>query len=93
MNLLIDCGASTLISMKRLGIDRNAISTIVITHFHADHFGGIPFFILDAQFLSKRREPLTIVGPVGLTSWYERVMETAFPGSPSERWPAACWAT
>ncbi|MCT2400358.1 MBL fold metallo-hydrolase [Novosphingobium mangrovi (ex Huang et al. 2023)] len=81
VNLLIDCGASSLISMKRLGIDRNAISTIVITHFHADHFGGIPFFILDAQFLSKRREPLTIVGPVGLTSWYERVMETAFPGS------------
>ena len=80
-NLLIDCGASSLIALKRLGIDRNAISTIVITHFHADHFGGIPFFILDAQFFSKRREPLTIVGPVGLCGWYERVMETAFPGS------------
>ena len=80
-NLLIDCGASSLVAMKQLGIDRNAIATIVITHFHADHFGGIPFFILDAQFFSKRREPLTIVGPVGLEAWYERVMETAFPGS------------
>jgi ribonuclease BN (tRNA processing enzyme) len=80
-NLLIDCGASSLIAMKRLGTDRNAIATIVITHFHADHFGGIPFFILDAQFFSKRRAPLTIVGPVGLEEWYERVMETAFPGS------------
>src|ERR1017187_7605115 len=80
-NLLIDCGASSLVAMKKLGIDRNAITTIVITHFHADHFGGIPFFILDAQFFSKRREPLTIVGPIGLTDWYERVMETAFPGS------------
>jgi ribonuclease BN (tRNA processing enzyme) len=80
-NLLIDCGASSLIAMKQLGIERNAIDTIVITHFHADHFGGIPFFILDAQFFSKRREPLTIVGPVGLDAWYERVMETAFPGS------------
>src|SRR5262245_29950630 len=80
-NLLIDCGASSLVAMKQLGIDRNAISTIVITHFHADHFGGIPFFILDAQFFSKRREPLTIVGPVGLPAWYERVMETSFPGS------------
>lgn len=80
-NLLIDCGASSLVAMKKLGIDRNAITTIVITHFHADHFGGIPFFILDAQFFSKRREPLTIVGPVGLETWYERVMETAFPGS------------
>jgi ribonuclease BN (tRNA processing enzyme) len=80
-NLLIDCGASSLVAMKQLGVDRNAITTIVITHFHADHFGGIPFFILDAQFFSKRREPLTIVGPVGLEAWYERVMETAFPGS------------
>jgi ribonuclease BN (tRNA processing enzyme) len=80
-NLLIDCGASSLVAMKRLGIDRNAIQTMVITHFHADHFGGIPFFILDAQFFSKRREPLTIVGPVGLPEWYERVMETGFPGS------------
>jgi ribonuclease BN (tRNA processing enzyme) len=80
-NLLIDCGASSLIAMKRLGIDRNAIRTIAVTHFHADHFGGIPFFLLDAQFFSKRREPLTIVGPPGLPQWYERVMETAFPGS------------
>jgi len=80
-NLLIDCGASSLVAMKQLGIDRNAIITMVITHFHADHFGGIPFFILDAQFFSKRREPLTIVGPIGLEAWYERVMETAFPGS------------
>jgi ribonuclease BN (tRNA processing enzyme) len=80
-NLLIDCGASSLVAMKQLGVDRNAIATIVVTHFHADHFGGIPFFILDAQFFSKRREPLTIVGPVGLAEWYERVMETAFPGS------------
>jgi ribonuclease BN (tRNA processing enzyme) len=80
-NLLIDCGASSLVAMKQQGVDRNAISIIVITHFHADHFGGIPFFILDAQFFSKRREPLTIIGPVGLPAWHERVMETSFPGS------------
>lgn len=82
-NLLIDCGASSLVAMKQLCIDRNAITMIVVTHFHADHFGGIPFFILDAQFFSKRREALTIIGPAGLTQWYERVMETAFPGSAS----------
>ena len=78
---LIDCGATSLVAMKKLDIDRNAISAIVVTHFHADHFGGIPFFMLGAQFFSKRREPLTIIGPVGLEAWYERVMETAFPGS------------
>ena len=37
--------------------------------------------MLDSQFFSKRTEPLTIAGPAGLTAWYERVMETAFPGA------------
>lgn len=78
---LIDCGASSLIALKRTSIVRNSIRTILVTHFHGDHFGGIPYFILDAQFFSKRTEPLTIVGPVGLRDWFERVMETAFPGS------------
>jgi len=80
-NLLIDCGASSLVAMNRLDIERNAIRLIVVTHFHADHFGGIPFFMLDAQFFSKRRERLTIIGPPGLSEWFERVMETSFPGS------------
>jgi ribonuclease BN (tRNA processing enzyme) len=41
----------------------------------------VPFFVLDAQFFSKRTRPLTIAGPQGLTAWYEWVMETSFPGS------------
>jgi ribonuclease BN (tRNA processing enzyme) len=78
---LIDCGASSLIGMNRLGIDRDAVDTILVTHFHADHFGGVPFFMLDAQFKTKRARPLTIAGPPGLRGWYERAMETAFAGS------------
>ena len=78
---LFDCGASSLIGMKRLGIDRNAIDTILVTHFHADHFGGIPFFMIDAQFSAGRTRPLTIAGPEGLRDWYARVMETAFANS------------
>lgn len=65
-NCLIDCGVSSLIAMKKLGIRRNDIQAIFITHFHADHFGGLPFFLLDAQFLSKRTEPLLVAGPRGL---------------------------
>ena len=80
-DFLIDCGASSVIGLKRLGIDVNAIQTLFITHFHADHFGGVPFFMLESQFFSKRTEPLFIVGPKGLPDWYERAMETSFPGS------------
>jgi ribonuclease BN (tRNA processing enzyme) len=80
-NFLVDCGASSLIAMKRLGVRPNEIDVVLITHFHADHFGGIPFFMLDAQFFSKRTRPLIIAGPPGLEACYERAMDVAFPGS------------
>lgn len=80
-NFLIDCGASSLVALKRAGVVLNDIRVILITHFHVDHFGGIPPFMLDAQFFSKRTAPLTIAGPAGLKEWFVRAMETAFPGS------------
>jgi ribonuclease BN (tRNA processing enzyme) len=81
VNFLIDCGASSLIALKANRVPLNELDIILITHFHADHFGGVPFFVLDAQFFSKRTRPLTVAGPRGLTGWYERVMEATFPGS------------
>jgi ribonuclease BN (tRNA processing enzyme) len=80
VNFLLDCGASSLPAMNLRGTDRNAIELMLITHFHADHFGGIPFFILDAMYISKRCDPLVIAGPPGLRDWYERAMAAAFPG-------------
>jgi ribonuclease BN (tRNA processing enzyme) len=77
---LLDCGASSLVALKKAGIDRGAIDAILFTHFHADHFGGIPFFILDQQFNIKRTRPLLIAGPPGLRDWYARAMALAFPG-------------
>lgn len=79
-NVLIDCGASSLVAMKRLGIDRNAIDAIVVTHFHGDHFAGVPFFVLDAQLIAKRQRPLVLAGPPGLRGWYERIFAATFPG-------------
>ncbi|MBS0448025.1 MAG: MBL fold metallo-hydrolase [Proteobacteria bacterium] len=83
VDFLIDCGASSLVALKARRVALNRIQAIFVTHFHADHFGGLPFFMLDAQFFSKRTEPLAIVGPRGLASWYERTMELSFPGSSS----------
>ena len=79
-NFMFDCGASSLPAMKAHKIDRLAIDTILITHFHGDHFGGIPFFVLDAMYVAKRTRPLTIAGPPGLTEWYARALAAAFPG-------------
>jgi ribonuclease BN (tRNA processing enzyme) len=78
---LIDCGASSLIAMKRAGISSATIEAILISHLHGDHFGGIPFFILDAQLISRREAPLIIAGPPGLTQRIREAMEVLYPGS------------
>ncbi|MCB2192813.1 MAG: MBL fold metallo-hydrolase [Deltaproteobacteria bacterium] len=79
--VLLDCGASALISLQRYGVEPNSIDGILISHLHGDHFGGLPFFILDAQLHSKRTRPLLLAGPQGLAARLEQAMEVNFPGS------------
>jgi ribonuclease BN (tRNA processing enzyme) len=81
VNALIDCGATSLVSLNKLAINRNDIDVIFISHFHADHVGGLPFFILEANYVLKRERPLTIAGPPGLKARYAELMEVAFPGT------------
>ena len=85
-NFLIDCGASALPALKRLEIDRSDIDLILITHFHGDHFAGLPFVLLDAQF-SRRTRPLTIAGPQGIESRLREVWAAlcAPPSKPRPR--------
>lgn len=78
---LIDCGASSMIAIRRFGVDPNAIETVFLTHLHGDHFGGLPFLILDAQLVSRRTTPLTVVGPPGTDERLRQAMELFFPGS------------
>jgi ribonuclease BN (tRNA processing enzyme) len=79
-SILIDCGASSLIAMKRSGVNPSDIGWIILSHLHGDHFGGVPFLILDGQF-SRRTRPLVIAGPVGVRDRVESAMEILFPGS------------
>jgi ribonuclease BN (tRNA processing enzyme) len=84
-NFLIDCGATSLVAMRRFGVEPNSIAMVLLTHLHGDHFGGLPFFILDAQLISRRRAPLTVVGPVGLKQRLHDTMRVLFPGSETIR--------
>ncbi len=78
--LLVDCGATSLVALKSVGVDPGSVAAVAVTHLHGDHFGGLPFLILDGQF-SRRTEPLVIAGPPGTRVRLTQAMETLFPGS------------
>jgi len=61
--MLLDCGATTNTGLCQLGISRNEIDVILISHFHGDHFGGIPAFLYASLYTDARRHPIEIVGP------------------------------
>jgi ribonuclease Z len=62
--LLFDCGEGTQRQMQRsLGLVQ--VDAIYFTHFHADHFLGLPG-LLKTYDLTEREQPLTIYGPRGL---------------------------
>ena len=71
---LLDCGATTNTGLSELGIDRDEIDVVLISHFHGDHFGGIPLLLLAALYEDERTRPLQIAGPPGIEA---RVRELA----------------
>jgi ribonuclease BN (tRNA processing enzyme) len=84
--LVVDFGASTLPALKAFALDLNRIEGVVLSHLHGDHFGGLPFLLLDAQFLSRREMPLTIAGPPGTRARLDAAMEVFFPKSTGSKW-------
>lgn len=63
--VLIDCGEATQTAIRILGWGFRAIDAMLITHFHADHCGGLPGFLL-SMGKASRTEPFHIYGPAGL---------------------------
>jgi ribonuclease BN (tRNA processing enzyme) len=81
---LVDCGATSLTALRQQQVDPNQITTVVLTHLHGDHFGGLPFLILDGQFRRRGRD-LTVLGPPGTGERLRQAMETLYPGSSTVR--------
>jgi ribonuclease BN (tRNA processing enzyme) len=79
--LLVDCGATAVIALKRLGIEPAGLGWVALSHLHGDHFAGLPWLILDGQF-ARRTKPLTIIGPHGTEERVERTFEALYPGAP-----------
>src|SRR5579885_24971 len=62
--LLFDCGEGTQRQLLR-SIGLSDLDTVLITHFHADHWLGLPG-MLKSFALRDRSAPLTVYGPPGL---------------------------
>ena len=94
--VLLDCGATSLPALRRCGLDPGAIAAVFVSHLHGDHFGGLPFLILDAQF-AGRTAPLAVapLSPIacrakpcaGRTSGWPRRASSACSSSMIDRNP------
>lgn len=80
---LIDIGAGSVPNLKALDVDLKGIDTIIISHFHGDHFGGLPNFLLDAIYVQGRTKKLTIIGPKDLEKKVWNLQEAMYEGTSS----------
>jgi ribonuclease BN (tRNA processing enzyme) len=60
---LLDCGPSVLQGLKRAQVDTGRIDFVLLSHLHGDHFGGVPFLLLEYVYENPRTRPLVVAGP------------------------------
>lgn len=80
LSFLIDCGVNTLQGLKSNNLSTSEIDLILISHLHGDHFGGLPFFLLEAA-VANRKKPLSIAAPQGCREKLEKLSTLLYPGT------------
>lgn len=76
---LFDAAPSVLPALNQLNIPPIDIEVVFLSHFHGDHFAGMPFLILDYVYMSERRGDLYVVGPPGVEEKIERLADDFYP--------------
>jgi len=79
VNILFDCGFSVPHSYFSFTDDPDQLDLVWISHFHGDHFFGLPLLILRFWEMG-RTKPLLITGQQGVSEKVLTVMDLAFPG-------------
>lgn len=73
-SVLFDCGEGTQVRIMQSNARPSKLKAICLSHFHGDHVNGLPG-LLGTMGLNGRTEPLTLVGPSGLSRWLKTLRE------------------
>jgi ribonuclease BN (tRNA processing enzyme) len=76
--VLLEAGPAVLTELKQNGRTTNDFDFLIVSHLHGDHFGGLPFLLLEYMFETRRKKVLTIAGPPDLEERTLRMMATMF---------------
>jgi ribonuclease Z len=75
--LLFDCGEGTQRQFQKSNLSYMQISNIFITHFHGDHFLGLPGLFQTMQ-LNDREKPLHVYGPKGMEKLTDQLLHLGY---------------
>jgi ribonuclease Z len=71
--LLFDCGEGTQRQLQRSSVGLPDLEEIFLTHYHADHFLGLPGMLKTFALRGRDETPLTVYGPRGLRELFKRL--------------------
>jgi ribonuclease BN (tRNA processing enzyme) len=77
VTLLMDVGSGICHRLVQLGLPWADITHVAFTHFHTDHIADFATLMLGWRYgqLPPRSAPLTVIGPVGVTSLLDRIAD------------------
>ncbi len=87
--LLLDCGPTFLSSLNRHNLSAEPVDAVLLTHFHGDHFAGLPFLFLHCIYIEPRRRPLKIIGPAGVEGRVMKLFRAMYADAAEEPLPFA----
>src|SRR5438093_11931855 len=71
--LLVDCGEGTQRQLQRSSVGLPDLEEIFLTHFHADHFLGLPGMLKTFALRGREELGLTVYGPKGVTDLFAKL--------------------
>ena len=84
---LIDCGPTILQALKRVQRDPSVVDFVLLSHHHGDHFGGVPFLLMEYLYEQPRKRPLTIYGPPGTEQRVRALFSALYEHSAQQQLP------